>query len=259
MVIFTKDGITPNSPENLNNLDPDALRAVNDILSTASNVEKSGDVSTLTPVTYTLTNTTDTSSYDQELVDIKQQYKLYYNEDPELCTVLRKLSLGEVMIVKVIETFTIQKVKQIILIENPYRLMDVEGFGFSKSDNVAHMLGIQNEDPRRQRALIQSVLETNKSFGNTYLHTTILEKECKKQNVSKFTERLTEMIEKGEVILDENRIYLKRLYDAECEVCDMIRVLIGKDVITHKYREPILAKMDLKSKAAEIDNNEIPF
>lgn len=232
----------------------------NDIDTAILNSKPTAETALISPSN---TPVSDTSSYseDEELQDIKKQYKMYYAEDPNLCNVFRKLGLGEVMIVKAIDTFTIQKVRQIVLIENPYRLMDIDGFGFIKADNIGKQLGVKNEDPRRQRALIQSVLENNKAFGNTYLPTTVLEKECKKQSVQNFTERLKEMIDKQEVVLDENRIYLKRLYDAECEVSDIIRKLLGKEVIKHKFREPILAKMDIDSKAAEIniDDGDIPF
>lgn len=167
-----------------------------------------------------------TAEDDKELQDIKQAYKNFQQDDPELCKQLRMLGIGEVMIVKVIEKFQITQVYNIIFKENPYRLMEVEGIGFMKADNVAIQLGVQSEDPRRQRALIQHVLEQNKNFGNVYLPATILEKECKKQNVHMFQERLNEMINNHEVILEENRIYLAKLYVAECETADMLKDLI---------------------------------
>lgn len=207
----------------------------------------------------------DSEDYD-EFQDLKQQYKLFYAEDPELCSFLRKLSIGEVMIVKLIEHFHIKNVRKELLLKdsNPYKLMEIDGFGFTKTDNIAKLLNIKDDDPRRQRALIQFVLETNRSFGNVYLHTTILEKECKKQGVRSFDERLKEMIDKDEVILDENRIYLKKLYIAECEVCDYVRKLVGKEVIVHKH---VLTKMAVDSKACKVyddlniplDDDDIPF
>jgi exodeoxyribonuclease V alpha subunit len=160
-------------------------------------------------------------------INIKQQYKNFVAEDPNLIKNLRSIGLGEVMIVKIIDYFTLKHTYNILFKKNIYKLMDVEGIGFFKADNCAKSLNYANEDPRRQKALILHVLENNKSFGNVYLNTTILEKEAKKQNVLLFNERLKEMIENKELIIEDNRIYLKKLHVAEVEVADMIKTLIG--------------------------------
>jgi exodeoxyribonuclease V alpha subunit len=166
--------------------------------------------------------TDDTQNYDKDLIDIKAKYKEYAIRDADLCKHLRSLGLGESMVVRVIEYFTIEKVHDIIK-DNPFRLMEIEGFGFVKADNIARQLGILSEDPRRQRALIQSVLDTQRNFGNVFLPETILEKECKKQNVHGFKEMLSTLVKEGNLVMDGNRIYSKKLYLAECEVAEMLK------------------------------------
>jgi exodeoxyribonuclease V alpha subunit len=165
----------------------------------------------------------ESSSYEQDVADLKQQYKDYCIRDSNLCRNLRSLGLGEIVIVRIIDTFGLANVAQKILKDNPYDLMEIEGFGFIKADTIARQLGIQSEDPRRQRALIQSVLDTNKNFGNVYLPETILEKECKKQNVHKFKEMLKILEESGAVVVEGNRIYSKKLHIAEIEVAEMLK------------------------------------
>jgi exodeoxyribonuclease V alpha subunit len=155
--------------------------------------------------------------------DYKELYIEYQNENPDLIRNLKMLGLGEILGCRVIQHFGIKDVKKIIFEINPYRLIEIEGFGFTKADNIARQLGVQSEDPRRQKALIQFIIENNKSFGHCFLPTTILEKAARKQNVHKFADMLNEMVKGGEVILDDNRIYIKRLYIAEVEVAKMIK------------------------------------
>jgi ATP-dependent exoDNAse (exonuclease V) alpha subunit len=170
-------------------------------------------------------NITDDNNTDE--IDIKTQYKSYAAENPDLIKNLKSIGLGETLVAKAIDYFGMKFIYDILFKENVYKLMEIEGFGFTKADNCAKQLSYKSEDPRRQRALILSVLETNKNFGNVYLNTTILEKECKKQNVLLFNERLKEMLENKELIIEENRIYLNRLHVAEVEVAKMLRDLLS--------------------------------
>lgn len=163
------------------------------------------------------------ASYDSEIIDIKQKYKEYLVKDNDLCKTLRTLGIGEANIVRIIEFFEIQNVRKRILQDNPYDLMELDGFGFIKADNVARQLGIQSEDPRRQKALIQSVLDTHKNFGHTFLPSTILEKECKKQNVHKFADMLKSLQSSGNIVVESNRIYSKKLHICEIEVAKMLK------------------------------------
>jgi len=163
---------------------------------------------------------------EDEFKSIKQQYKTYLSENPDLIRSLRSIGLGEILCVKVIDTFSIKHTFNILFKENIYKLMEIEGIGFYKADNCAKTLNYTNDDPRRQKALIVNVLENNKSFGNVFLHTTILEKEAKKANILNFRERLDEMIKNKEVILEDNRIYLKKLYAAEVETAEMVKELL---------------------------------
>jgi hypothetical protein len=254
MVRFDSEGIHPESKES--SIEDD----INKTLQNARYVDSSSTA--LAPDEFKPVSENSSYNSDQELLDIKAQYKRYYAQDQDLCNVLRKLGLGETVIVKVIDSFTLLNTRKIILnivSGNPYRLMDIEGFGFKKADAVAIQLGISYSDPRRQKALIKGVLESNKNFGNSFLHTTILKKECGKEGVIQYDDRIQEMINDGEIILDENRIYLKYLYVCECEVADMLRELCGQSVVEHKYRTPELAKMDFKSGASEISDDDIPF
>jgi exodeoxyribonuclease V alpha subunit len=160
---------------------------------------------------------------DSAETDYKQLYIEYQNENPDLIRNLKMLGLGEILGTRVIQQFGIKNVKKLIFEDNPYQLMEMEGFGFTKADNIARQLGVQSDDPRRIKALIQFVLDNNKNFGNCYLPETILEKEAKKVNVTSFKEMLAAMVKEGTLVLEDNRIYSRRLYIAETEVAAMIK------------------------------------
>lgn len=214
-----KDVIANADPETLDKLEKLIGDAVPD-----SNKPALTPADNLTPENTTIK---EDSSYKVEIKEVKNQYKVYASADPVLCKRLRMIGLGEIMIVKIIEHFKLENVYEKIFKEDPYNLMEIEGIGFTKADYAARQLGITTNDPRRQKALIRFTLETNKAFGNVYLPEVTLEKECKRQGVENFKERLEELIEKREVTVDDNRIYLRYLYTAECEVAEIIRDLLG--------------------------------
>lgn len=166
--------------------------------------------------------TEDNSSYNEELKDIKDRFKQYSLEDYDLCKWMRSLGIGEAMCVRIIDKFGIKTTRKRID-ENPYNLMKVDGIGFIRADTVAMQLGMQSNDPRRQRALIIHVLETNRNFGHVYLPITILEKECKKQNIKSIEPMLKDLIEESEVVIDGNRVYSAKLFLCEVEVGEMIK------------------------------------
>ncbi len=113
---------------------------------------------------------------------------------------------------------------------NPYVLMEVEGISFLRADKVArNYFSIDLNDERRQRALIQKLLLDNRNLGHTFLPTTILEREMKKQLMTN-VKALQAAIEHGELILEENRIYAKRLWTAETECASYLRARIPTEV-----------------------------
>ena len=155
--------------------------------------------------------------------EIPKKFQQYRSNHPDLITKLRNIGIGPAFAVKIIETFGVDNVVKTIFKDNPYRLMDIEGFGFLRADAIAvKNLGLSPDDPRRSEALILYVLETNRAFGHVYLPSTILDRECKKYNVKDFPIRLQEMIKAGKLIIEENRIYDAGLYAAEVETACMI-------------------------------------
>lgn len=56
-----------------------------------------------------------------------------------------------------------------IIEENPYRLLEVEGFHFTKADEVAQRMGLDQDDPRRFEGAVLWVLRASASSGHLFV------------------------------------------------------------------------------------------
>lgn len=117
--------------------------------------------------------------------------------------------------------------------DNPYQLIDdIEGIGFIKADEIAEKLGIPKDDPRRIKASILYSMN-NYSFqrGDIYLSRDSLIKYS--YTVLGFEYDLNpiidELIQENKIILEEDRYYLKELYEAEVSVAKEIIRLKGEN------------------------------
>lgn len=113
--------------------------------------------------------------------------------------------------------------------DNPYQLInDIEGVGFIKADEIAKKVGLEENDPRRVKAaIVHSVYQYTYQNGNTYLTEEQLVNQVR--NLLKFDFDLTiyleELINLGEIILEENRYYLFSNYQSEINVSNQIKRL----------------------------------
>ncbi|MBP5544697.1 MAG: ATP-dependent RecD-like DNA helicase [Kiritimatiellae bacterium] len=105
---------------------------------------------------------------------------------------------------------------------NPYRLCrDVFGFGFLTADSIALKLGMDREAPERARGGLLHVLQTLQDDGHCFCEDSALLLTAQSHlgiSVEKLAEALDAIIEEGTAVRDGNRIYLKELYQAECNV-----------------------------------------
>ena len=96
---------------------------------------------------------------------------------------LHTFGLGEVIGLRVIKFFgltsALDRVKA-----NPYDLMLVPGISFRRADNIGRNIGIKEDDPRRQRALIMHILQEATNAGHVYLPLKELEKRTKKEKIN---------------------------------------------------------------------------
>lgn len=118
-----------------------------------------------------------------------------------------------------------------IVKRNPYRLCeDVWGIGFKTADNIALSVGIPHDSEVRARAGLIYTLQVEADDGghcftndaDLLLHA----QELLNISVEMLAEALTKEFERGTLVKEENRIYLRDLFWAETRVAFKVRTLI---------------------------------
>ncbi len=114
-----------------------------------------------------------------------------------------------------------------IIEDNPYILIDeVDGFGFKKSDLIAYNLGFKANDIKRLKAaLLYTINFVCYQNGFTFLtHEQLINSSINllnnNPNITKddLDNALNNLIEKGKLINEDERIYDSILYKAECDL-----------------------------------------
>ena len=119
--------------------------------------------------------------------------------------------------------------------ENPYRLaLEVVGIGFKKADQIARSLGFEVESPYRAEAGTLHVLFESAEEGHVFIPRAELLSRAR--NVLNVRPVLVEhAIEKlagdGRLKIDQGRVYLVGLHQAEQQAADALRALMPSDVL----------------------------
>ncbi|VDG20748.1 ATP-dependent RecD-like DNA helicase [Lactobacillus sp.] [Lactiplantibacillus mudanjiangensis] len=124
--------------------------------------------------------------------------------------------------------------------ENPYRLVeDIKGVGFKKADQIAAQLNIDPQADSRLRAgLLTEINELCAQNGDTYttakpLLNTTLQLLENSRNVAvdpqKLADQLVALAQDNLIVGDENRIYLRALYEAEWGIAEHLKRLHDAD------------------------------
>ncbi len=114
--------------------------------------------------------------------------------------------------------------------DNPYCLADdIWGIGFKTADSIAKNLGYTNNDPRRCRSGILYTLGKLSEDGHVYAEREQLLKTAKEllqADEEPITATLDQMIEKEDLVIDEDAIFLPPFYYSECGVANKLKRLI---------------------------------
>lgn len=139
---------------------------------------------------------------------------------------MHSLGVGSSLARRIQKTFGESAVR--ILRENPYLLAErISGVGFRTADALGRAAGIADDDPRRIAAAILYVLEQRGQDGHTFSTRDEVLSSLREVAVTRtdIDEPLRSLAGKEAIALDEGRIYLRALYDAECLVAERIRGL----------------------------------
>ncbi|PWG01104.1 SF1B family DNA helicase RecD2 [Levilactobacillus bambusae] len=127
-----------------------------------------------------------------------------------------------------------------VIHENPYQLAeDIDHISFKRADQIAKDLGFQDTAPERIRAgLLQTLTDLSMANGDIYTsakplmnQTLGLLESARPTQIAPdaVATQLIELAKEQKVVGDQDRIYLKKLYDAEWGIAEHLNRLL-KDI-----------------------------
>ena len=137
---------------------------------------------------------------------------------------------------------------------NIYNLLDELDIGFPKIDIIRHKLDIEDDDERRIKAgIYYSLKNLTYKTGNTYF--TLEEIVIESSNllhINIYSEDvvlyLDELRYLNKIKLDEDKYFLKEIYDAEIYVKDKIKDLLNKEQNSYKKLDKYLVQLEEENK-----------
>ena len=137
---------------------------------------------------------------------------------------------------------------------NVYNLLDELDISFPKIDMIRHKLDIEDDDERRIKAGIYYSLKnlTYKS-GNTYFTleeivieaSNLLHINIYSEDVALYLDELRYL---NKVKLDEDKYFIKEIYDAEIYIKDKIKYLLSKEQNNYKKLDKYLVELEEENK-----------
>ncbi|MDG0889264.1 SF1B family DNA helicase RecD2 [Paracholeplasma manati] len=119
-----------------------------------------------------------------------------------------------------------------VLQKNPYKLIeDIDGIGFQKADAIAALFSIEKDDPRRiQAAILYGIKTFSFSKGDTFLYENqldyIYQTFLPDIDNRKIDVGLEQLIAQNHVLHNENKYFLKQIFDTELSVSNHIKRLM---------------------------------
>lgn len=146
---------------------------------------------------------------------------------------LNEWGFGPQLAMKIFQFYKEETLK--VIEKSPYQLvMDIQGIGFTKADELAKKLGIAGSHPERLRAaLVYTLEQTCLQNGHTYVEGqalleaayNILTASGEDVDSGLLVNKLTELSEEKIVVSDDNRIYMPSLFFAEVKTVQVLHRL----------------------------------
>jgi exodeoxyribonuclease V alpha subunit len=120
-----------------------------------------------------------------------------------------------------------------IIRSDPYSLTEIDGVGFLTADQVATLIGLKPNDPRRVRAAIVYVADSATSGGHCYLEYHEVVRQVEKLTkdtvlASSIRDQMKALEADGQVVRDQSRVYAADLYAAEKAVAEKLAVMLAQ-------------------------------
>ncbi len=135
--------------------------------------------------------------------------------------------------------------------DDPYKLAEaVEGIGFKRADQVARAVGISGDDPRRIRAAVLYGLKDAEGEGHVYQELAEIGRRVLALGVAEpSAAQLAQWASGGDLIVEDDRLYLPALGRTEGAVAHMVAERIGHSA--HQVaRLPELPQLSAEQAAA---------
>lgn len=152
-------------------------------------------------------------------------------EIKEVMLFLQSHGVGTAYAIKIYKQYRNEAIKAIK--ENPYRLAaDIWGIGFRTADKIAKSLGMAEDAPQRVEAGVRYVLSQAAEEGYVYLPREELVDRSDRffQVAPNLVEQAIVSLEgRGEVIVEEDRVYLPALYFSERGIAKRLTALLSSE------------------------------
>lgn len=170
---------------------------------------------------------------------------------------LNEWGFGPQLAMKIFQFYKEETLK--VIEQSPYQLvMDIQGIGFTKADDLARKLGIAGSHPERLRAALVFTLEQAcLQNGHTYVEEQallevayqILTASGEDVDSSLLVNKLTELSEEKIVVNDQNRIYMPSLFFSEVKTVQILHRLMQTEdkVKQFEQSEVLLAIGELEA------------
>jgi exodeoxyribonuclease V alpha subunit len=140
---------------------------------------------------------------------------------------------------------TVEMVRQ-----NPYRLaVDVRGIGFKKADAIAMHLGFPKDSPFRAEAAAAYSLTEAAAAGHTYFPRPLLVQQTA-DGLDLDPELLDQAVDRlaavGRVVVEDDRVYLPHLFQAEYEIALHLRELSRGSGVEDPRLSGMIAEVETK-------------
>jgi len=148
-----------------------------------------------------------------------------------------------------------------ILTKEPYAVSrDIPEAGFEIADAIALKAGFKRDDPERIKACLVYLLLKGEGDGHVYAREDAIVKRCI-QLTSAGEDRIHDAIDslasEGEVVFENNDLYLKRLYRAETGIALRIKAMLSVPVQVFGMAEDEITKEVLSRLAVKLSSQQV--
>lgn len=153
-------------------------------------------------------------------------------------TELGHLGLSSNLIKRLVDYYKSPDVVIETLNRNPYDLVNVDGIGFKKADEIAEKLGIKGSNPNRVKGCILYILSTGGDVGKSFLHYSDLLKQL--NDIIGYVEQdiinkvAMDLVDNNEVYVTQNGEYIGLLKYYKLEINlknELLRIKNSKSII----------------------------